>query len=242
MAGHNCGWNGLIGGMRHLHPLDESVILTLSNAKGKGRIALLGLLIAAPLLAQHAPPPAKAANQYPAFVRDDKDHLTIAVDPYDTGEKASIFRLNYPSANILPIRLIITNDGDTPISLDNARIDFITAAGDKIRAAEPRDVERAMDRPADPRRAIPIGPFKIGGKGKNRDKSIEEDFSNFEYNALVIEPHTTHAGFLFYDLQDMANPLSGAHLELRRLQTSDSRELFAFEVPFDKYLDSKTMH
>ena len=40
-------------------------------------------------------------------------------------------------------------------------------------------------------------------------------------------------------LQDVANPLSGAHLEFRRIQSSDSRELFAFEIPFDKYLASK---
>jgi hypothetical protein len=220
MAGHDPRRSVSIQGMRILLPL-------------------LGMLLGASAVAQHAPPPAKNADQYPAFVRDAKDHLIIAVDPYDTGEKASIFRLNYTAANIIPIRVIITNDGDAPISLDNARIDFITAAGDKIPAAMPRDVERAMDRPADPRRAIPIGPFKIGGKGKNRDKSIEADFSEFEYNALVVEPHTTHAGFLFYDLQDLLNPLSGAHLELRRIQTSDTRELFAFEVPFDKYLDSK---
>jgi hypothetical protein len=199
-------------------------------------------LVAVPLSAQHPAPPAQAADQYPAFERHANDHLTIAVDPYDTPAKASAFRVDYASANIIPVRIIITNEGDTPISLDNARIDFITAAGDKIPAAEPRDAERALDRPADPRRKIPIGPIKIGGKGKNVDKKIEQDFSEFEYRAIAVEPHTTRAGFLFYDLEDVANPLQGAHLELRRIQSSDSRELFAFEIPFDKYLASKTGH
>ena len=137
------------------------------------------------------------------------DHLSIAADPYETPKKASIFRVNYVSANIIPIRIIITNEGDTPISLDNARIDFITAAGDKVPAAEPRDAERAIDRPADPRNKIPIGPIKVGGKGKNQDKKIEQDFSEFQYNAIAVEPHTTRAGFLFYDLQDLENPLRG---------------------------------
>ena len=204
---------------------------------------LLSLLLASvPLAAQHPAPPAQAADQYPAFERHAADHLTIAVDPYETPQKASIFRAAYGSANIIPVRIIITNEGDTPISLDNARIDFITAAGDKIPAAEPRDAERALDRPADPRNKIPIGPIKIGGKGKNVDKKIEQDFSEFEYRALAVEPHTTRAGFLFYNLEDVANPLQGAHLELRRIQSSDSRELFAFEIPFDKYLASKTSH
>ena len=196
-------------------------------------------LLANPALAQHPAPPAQTADQYPAFERHAADHLAIAVDPYDAPKKASIFRVDYASANIIPIRIIITNEGDTPISLDNARIDFITAAGDKIPAAEPRDAERALDRPADPRNKIPIGPIKVGGKGKNLDKKIEQDFSEFQYSAIAVEPHTTRAGFLFYDLQDLENPLSGAHLELRRIQTSDGREIFAFEIPFNKYLASK---
>jgi hypothetical protein len=206
--------------------------------------ALLSVLVVTvPLSAQHPPPPAQAADQYPAFERHANDHITVAVDPYDTQQKASVFRADYASVNIIPIRIIITNEGDTPISLNNARIDFITAAGDKIPAAEPRDAERALDRPADPRRKIPIGPIKVGGKGKNLDKKIEQDFSELEYRAIAVEPHTTRAGFLFYDLEDLANPLQGAHLELRRIQSSDGRELFAFEIPFDKYLaSSKTSH
>jgi hypothetical protein len=202
-------------------------------------LSFAALLLAAPALAQHPAPPAGTADQYPAFERHANDHLVIAVDPYDTPQKASIFRVNYASAHIIPIRIIITNEGDTPISLDNAVIDFITAAGDKVPAAEPRDAERALDRPADPHSKIPIGPIKIGGKGKNQDKKIEEDFSEFQYSAIAVEPHTTRAGFLFYDLQDLPNPLTGAHLELRRIQSSDSRELFAFEIPFDKYLATK---
>ena len=202
-------------------------------------LAFLVALSAPALLAQHAPPPAGTADQYPAVERHPQDHLLIAADPYDTPQKASIFRVNYLSANIIPIRIVITNNGDTPISLNNAVIDFITAAGDKVPAAEPRDAERALDRPADPRDKIPIGPIKIGGKGKNVDKKIEQDFSEFEYNAIAVEPHTTRAGFLFYDLQDLENPLADAHLEFRRIQSSDGRELFAFEIPLNKYLAGK---
>jgi len=192
-----------------------------------------------PLAAQQALPPAQDATHYPAFVRHDDEHVAIAIDPYDTGERNAVFHINYVVANILPVRIIISNEGDTPISLDKARIDFITAAGDRIPAAEPADVERALDRPPDPRKKVQVGPFKIGGRGKNRDKKIEEDFKNFEYSTLVVEPHTTHAGFLFYDLADLENPLRNARLELRRLQDSTGHELFAFEVPFDKYLASK---
>ncbi len=200
--------------------------------------ALAGLLLL-PLSAQHAAPPVQEATQYPAVEVHADEHVAVAVDPYDTEARAAMFHYDYPAANILPVRVIITNQGDTPISLDKARIDFITASGDKIPAAEPRDVERALDRAPDPRRRVQVGPFKIGGKGKNRDKNIEEDFSKFEYSALVVEPHTTRAGFLFYDLASLDDPLRHAHLELRRIQNAKGQDLFAFQVPFDKYLASK---
>jgi hypothetical protein len=191
-------------------------------------------------LAQHPAPPAGTADQYPAFENHAGDHLAIAVDPYDTPKRASIFRVDYLSANIIPIRIIITNEGDTAISLDNARIDFITAAGDKVPAAEPRDAERALDRPADPRNKIPIGPIKIGGKGKNLDKKIEQDFSEFQYGAIAVEPHTTRAGFLFYDVSGLTHPLQGALLNLHTIKDADGKELFYFEIPFEKYLKSKS--
>ena len=70
-------------------------------------------------------------------------------------------------------------------------------------------------------------------------KQIEADFSTFEYQAIVVEPHTTRAGFLFYDIQGLSNPLVGAKLYLRMLRAADGHELFYFEIPFDKYLAAR---
>ena len=72
----------------------------------------------------------------------DDEKVAIAVEPYDTKEKEGIFRVDYLSHGVMPVRLIVTNNGDRPISLSDARILFMTAAGDKIQAAEPEDVER----------------------------------------------------------------------------------------------------
>src|SRR5271163_5271517 len=92
--------------------------------------------------AEHAPPPAGAASSYPAFDAHADEHVTIAADPYNTKEKASCFRIDYLKYGFMPIRVIVTNDGDKPINLEQARIHFITASGDKIPAAEAEDVER----------------------------------------------------------------------------------------------------
>jgi hypothetical protein len=85
---------------------------------------------------------------------------------------------------------------------------------------------------------IPIGPLKIHRQGKSSDKKIEADFSEHEYSALAVEPHTTRAGFLWYDVQGFGqNPLAGATLEFREVRDSSGKEMFAFDVPMDAYLN-----
>jgi hypothetical protein len=94
--------------------------------------------------ADHAAPPAGVATSYPAFDQHPAEQVAIAADPYNTQEKASIFRFKYLQYGFMPIRIIVTNNGDKPISLIDARINFITAFGDKIPAAEPEEVERRI--------------------------------------------------------------------------------------------------
>ncbi len=183
---------------------------------------------------EHAPPPAGPASSYPAFETHADEGVTIGADPYNTKEKASCFRIDYLKYGFMPIRIIITNDGDKPINLEQARIHFITASGDKIPAAEAEDVERRttdIKNPSGPKVSIPGL-----NKPRTKDSKIDADFQEFEYQALVVEPHTTRAGFLFYDVDNLSNPLKGAKLYLRRLQKADGNELLYFEVPFDKYL------
>ncbi len=205
-------------------------------------IALALLLTATALPASDHPlPPAKDASTYPAFDAHAEEHVVIAAEPFDTKEKESIFRIDYLKNGFMPIRLIVTNNGDRPISLVDARIHFISAAGDRIPAAEPEDVERRMTHVGNTGRKIPMpAPLPpLGGKPKTPDSKIEQDFAEFEYAAIAVEPHTTRAGFLFYDMEGLGdNPLHGARLNLRELRNADGKELFYFEIPFDKYLDA----
>jgi hypothetical protein len=190
----------------------------------------------------HTPPPVQPATTYPAVEVHNKEHVAIAVEPYDTKEKESIFRVDYLAHGVMPVRLIITNEGDRPISLRDARILFYTAGGDRIQAAEPEDVERLMTRTEREGKRIPMPvPFpSIKMKPKASNKEIEQDFDQFEYQALVVEPHTTRAGFLFYDVSELDHPLKGAKLHLQELRDADGKELFYFEIPFDTYLKSKS--
>src|ERR1700686_2857788 len=158
--------------------------------------------LALPTLASdHTPPPVQPATSFAAVEAHPDEKVAIAAEPYDTREKEAIFRVDYLGHGVMPVRLIVTNQGEKPISLRDARILFQTAAGDRIQAAEPGDVERLMTRKEREGASVPLpGPLpKIKLKPKASNKEIEDDFDNFEFQALVVEAHTTRAGFLFYD-------------------------------------------
>lgn len=205
-----------------------------------GFVCLFSIALISAASAESDPPPAKDATAYAAVDFHSKEQVAIAAEPFDTAEKCKIFQVDYLKYRFLPIRIIVTNTGDHPVSLRDARIFFISAAGDRVPAADPEDVERRV-KPKDARgHDIPVGPIKVHTKGSASDDKIESDFDHFEYGALAVEPHTTRAGFLFYDMQGLGDtPLRGGKLVLRELRDASGNELFYFEIPFDKYLEAK---
>ena len=181
--------------------------------------------------------PALTAAQYPAHTT--QAGITIAADPYDRLPKEAVFQVDYLKYDFIPIRVIVTNDTGEPISLNDVRILLMPQAGGKINAGEPGDVERRVQMGQRTGSTIPIGPLKIHRKGKAADSKVEADFSEHEYSALAVEPHTTRAGFLFYDVQGMGqHPLAGARLVFRQVRDSAGKEMFAFELPMDDYLSA----
>jgi hypothetical protein len=206
-------------------------------------IPLIYFFLALPIAASdHTPPPVQPATSFPAMELHANEHVAIAIEPYDTKERESIFRVDYIEHGVMPVRVIVTNLGDRPISLRDARILFETAAGDRIQAAEPEDVERLMTKKDRMGTKIPMpGPIPpIHTKPKGSNSEIEQDFNTFEYSALAVEPHTTRAGFLFYIVEGINNPLVNAKLYVRTIRDADGHELFYFEIPFNKYLQSKS--
>jgi hypothetical protein len=206
-----------------------------------GWLLVSGLALSA-VASEHKAPPVQPATSFAAVEIHDKEKVAIAAEPYDTKEKEELFRVDYLAHGIMPVRLIVTNNGDRPISLRDARILFQTPAGDRIQAAEPEDVERLMTRKEREGGKIPMpGPIpSIHRKPKASNKDIEADFDQFEYAALVVEPHSTRAGFLFYDVSQLDDPLKGSKLHLHKVRDAEGNELFFFEIPFDKYLRSKS--
>jgi hypothetical protein len=205
-----------------------------------GRVGCLTLLFFLPFAALAADkkiPPAKPAAQYAATDTHPEEHVTLAAEPCDDPKLCPFFRLPYIEHGLLPVRLIITNDSDRPLSLDEARMQFISAANDKIPAATEDDINRRIftlhsTQPTH----IPLDPFPIHHTPV--DKKVTQDDNEFGFRSTTVEPHSTLAGYLFYDIKDLDEPaLKHAELYIKEIRTLDGKkELFAFTVPFDKWL------
>jgi len=212
---------------------------TAAAATGALALAALIYILPSPIhAAEHRnAPPVKPASEYPASDTHPNEHLTVAADPCDDPHQCSFFRLPYIQHGLLPIRVIFTNDSDRALSLDDVRIQFISAANDTIPAATEDDINRRIFtlHSAQPIH-IPLDPFPI--KRTPVDKKISEDDNDFGFQGTVVNAHSTLAGYLFYDIKGLDDPaLRHAELYIKEVHTLDGKqELFAFSIPFDKWL------
>ncbi len=221
------------------HP---SVILTLSAAKGKNLLlafTLLTLLLPLPAQAtdHKTAPPAKPATDYPACDTHPAEHVTIAAEPCDDPKLCSFFRLEYVQHGILPVRVVVTNDGDRALTLDDARIHFLPEAGDRIQAATDEDLNRRLFTIHSTQGTkIPLIPLTI--HHAPIDKKITEDLNDFGFQGTTVNAHATLAGYVFYDIQGIDDPaLRHAELLVKLVHSLDGKqELFPFNIPFDKWL------
>lgn len=181
-------------------------------------------------------PTAQPAKSYPAKDAHPTESLTVAVDPYDMADKASIFSVHYSEEGLLPIFVVITNDGDQSVSLADMRVQLVTVDRSKISPATVDDIYRRLSRPsATGRSPLPFPSKKVKG---TVSKQTQDEIQNSQFSARAVEPHTTHSGFLFFDVTGISTPLNGAHLYLTGLRDAKGEELMYFEIPMEKYLSA----
>ena len=65
-----------------------------------------------------------------------------------------------------------------------------------------------------------------------------DEIDSAQFGAKAVEPHSTVRGFLFFDIQDIANPLPGASFYLMGVRDAKNNELMYFEIPMEKYLSA----
>ncbi len=180
------------------------------------------------------PQPPADAKTY--ALHDTHDGITIAAEPGDLKETRPNTRLDYFHHGFMPVRVIVTNDTEQPLSLADARILFVAGDNYTRNAATDDDLERRMfskkysDGTKIPLPA-PLPSITIHHPGI--DKQITADGNDFGFPSTTVAPHATVAGYLYYDTRDVDEPvLEHATLELRKVRwASTNKELQSFEIP-----------
>ncbi len=183
-------------------------------------------------------PSARAARVYPAHDEHPQEKVTVAVDPYDQGDKVRIFNTDFRSYGYLPVFFIVTNDSDQPVSLAGMKAQLVTRKRSKLSPATNDDLMRRMSH-----LAPKLGPSPLplpGGKVKGAVKTkTREEIEQAQFSARAVEPHSMASGFLFFDVSDVASPpLAGASFYLTGVRDAAGNELMYFEIPMEKYLNA----
>lgn len=202
----------------------------------------IALVLALALVAwagkEFAMPRAFNAKTYPARDEHPMEKVTIAADPYDLPDKASIFTIKYAENGFLPVHVIITNDGDEPISLGNMKTEMIFRDRSRSSAAADGDILRRItvvkQRGGQIPQTYPI-PFPKKSKG-GIPKGALDELDRAQFKAKAVEPHATQSGFMFFDISGLKNPLSGARLYITDIKDNHGNDLMYFEIPMEKYL------
>jgi hypothetical protein len=149
-------------------------------------------------------------------------------------DKASIFSVHYGDMGLMPMFLVITNDGDQPVALAGIKAEFVTFNQTKIPAATEEDIYRRISRPAGKISQSPLPwPKKASG---SMSKDTMDEVQNSQFAAKAVEPHGTQAGFMFFDVSGISTPLAGAHFYLTGVRDAKGNELMFFDVALEKYL------
>ena len=185
-------------------------------------------------------PHAYNAKTYPARDEHPREKVTIAADPYDLPDKASIFTIDYAEHGFLPVYVIVSNDSDQPISLADMNVQMNFRDRSKATPVTQDDILRSIthikrgSNIPNPTR-IPLPKRSKGGIPKGALDELDKAF----FKAKAVEPKSTQAGFMFFDVSGLKNPLAGATLYITSVHDSTGNDLMYFEIPMEKYLSYK---
>jgi hypothetical protein len=178
------------------------------------------------------PPRAENANTYPSKDAHPTEKLTAAIDLYNSSPKDNIFITPYNQEGILPVFLIISNDGDQPITVNNMEVQLVTGRRAKLDALTSDDVFRRVAHiSGNSSGPIRVGPIPLSGNKNKKAQKQYEEIQSARFEAQAVEPHTTKSGFVFFDVEGVKQPLDGSQVYLTGVRDVGGAELMYFEIP-----------
>jgi hypothetical protein len=199
-------------------------------------LVLLALLLSSMCLwaaKDFVPPHAEKASAYPCKDAHPAEKVTAAIDLYNAPPKDSIFVTPYSQEGILPVFLVITNDGDQPITVSSMQAQLVNARRTKMDSLSSDDVFRRVAHISASSTSPPtrVGPITLSGNKNKKAQKQYQEIQAANFAAQAVEPHTTKSGFLFFDIQGVKQPTDGARIFLTGVRDAGGNELMYFEIP-----------
>ena len=186
------------------------------------RLALV-MSIAAAFAADKAPFKAAPAASYTH--KQTNDGLTIAAEPFTTEDKlkTAFGKLDPNEYGVLPMLVVIQNDGKESIRLDRLKVEYVSPKV-RVESTPAREVRyaRGVQRPNVA--GGPAGRVKVWGK-KNPLDAWEIEGRAFA--AQILPPGQSASGFFYFNTESQAN----ASVYINGLSEAKSgKELFYFDI------------
>jgi hypothetical protein len=193
------------------------------------RLALLISIAAAFAADKEAPFRPAPAGTYPH--RQSSERVTIAADPYDSGEKikAAFGKLDPYQHGVLPVLIVIQNDSGQTLQLDRMELEYVGPNHNRVEATPAADVKYVGSSPHRPS-AVPTTPGRaVVLRGKKSPLDVWE-IEGRAFTAKMIPPDQTASGFFYFQ----TGIQRGATIYLNGLREAASgKELLYFEIPLD---------
>lgn len=178
---------------------------------------------------------AEPAKSYP--FHQQQGAIVIAADPYETKEKIkTAFDLKeLEQMGIVPVHIIISNEGEDPIAISGQDINLLDANNRSFEPLPVDEVVRAVvykDSPRTSRSPSPL-PFPRSSGRRGDAFEIETDLTNKSVRELRVAPKANSGGFVFFRLPNNRMRLGGYKVyipEIRNLKTRQSLLFFEIEL------------
>ena len=167
-----------------------------------------------------------AASNYPHHQTNSK--ITIGVEPYNAPEKQreAFGKLELYSYGVLPVLVVIQNDGDKAIRLDKMKAVYTGPNSNRVEATPAKDVRYLNGTRRPDIVPGPTGSPKVGRSRKNPLDAWEVEGRAFA--AKLLPPGESASGFFYFQ----AGLQPGATIYLNGLtEAATGQELFYFEIP-----------
>jgi hypothetical protein len=170
---------------------------------------------------------AKPAASYPHHQTSEK--ITIAAEPMESDEQTreAFGKVNPYRYGVLPVLLVIQNDGTDAIKVDHIKLLYELPDGSRVEATPSQDV-KFLNGPRQPG-AVPGVPLGIPIKRKAKNPLAEWEIEGRAFLARMVPAGQSASGFVYFQVPQSS---AAASIYISGLEDPvTGKDLYFFEIP-----------